>query len=142
MFKRLAVLLIGALLLFGLSACDSVKSMTSNVTVGKVIEEFKAAGLEADNPSDLPEKEFGNTRKEAKRILVPALGEDSGGRIFEFKNKEDLEKAKKYYDDLGNGNQMLFSHTYAKGNFLIQMNGDMEDAQFNKYKEVMDEVIK
>ncbi|PEE79337.1 stress protein [Bacillus toyonensis] len=132
----------GALLLFGLSACDSVKSMTSNVTVGKVIEEFKAAGLEADNPSDLPEKEFGNTRKEAKRILVPALGEDSGGRIFEFKNKEDLEKAKKYYDDLGNGNQMLFSHTYAKGNFLIQMNGDMEDAQFNKYKEVMDKVIK
>ncbi|MGG0062045.1 stress protein [Bacillus toyonensis] len=142
MFKRLAVLLIGALLLFGLSACDSVKSMTSNVTVGKVIEEFKAAGLEADNPSDLPEKEFGNTRKEAKRILVPALGEDSGGRIFEFKNKEDLEKAKKYYDDLGNGNQMLFSHSYAKGNFLIQMNGDMEDAQFNKYKEVMDKVIK
>ncbi|MBJ7932823.1 stress protein [Bacillus cereus group sp. N31] len=142
MFKRLAVLLIGALLLFGLSACDSVKSMTNNVTVDKVIEEFKAAGLEADNPSDLPEKEFGNTRKEAKRILVPALGEDSGGRIFEFKNKEDLEKAKKYYDDLGNGNQMLFSHTYAKGNFLIQMNGDMEDAQFNKYKEVMDKVIK
>ena len=141
MFKRLAVLLIGALLLFGLSACDSVKSMTNNVTVGKVIEEFKAAGFEADNPSDLPEKEFGNTRKEAKRILVPALGEDSGGRIFEFKNKEDLEKAKKYYDDLGNGNQMLFSHTYAKGNFLIQMNGDMEDTQFNKYKEVMDKVI-
>ncbi|WP_336770817.1 stress protein [Bacillus bombysepticus] len=142
MFKRLAVLLIGALLLFGLSACDSVKSMTNNVTVGKVIEEFKAAGLEADNPSDLPEKEFGNTRKEAKRILVPALGEDSGSRIFEFKNKEDLEKAKKYYDDLGNGNPMLFSHTYAKGNFLIQMNGDMEDAQFNKYKEIMDKVIK
>ncbi|PGM56009.1 stress protein [Bacillus thuringiensis] len=142
MFKRLAVLLMGALLLFGLTACDSVKSMTSNVTVGKVIEEFKAAGLEAENPSDLPEKEFGNTRKEAKRILVPALGEDSGGRVFEFKNKDDLEQAKKYYDDLGNGNQMLFSHTYAKGNFLIQMNGDMEDAQFNKYKEVMDKVIK
>ncbi|WP_242260739.1 MULTISPECIES: stress protein [unclassified Bacillus cereus group] len=142
MFKRLAVLLIGALLLFGLAACDSVKSMTSNVTVGKVIEEFKAAGLEAENPSDLPEKEFGNTRKEAKRILVPALGEDSGGRVFEFKNKDELEQAKKYYDDLGNGNQMLFSHTYAKGNFLIQMNGDMEDAQFNKYKEVMDKVIK
>ncbi|MDA1850283.1 stress protein [Bacillus cereus] len=142
MFKRFAVLLMGALLLFGLTACDSIKSMGSNVTVGKVIEEFKAAGLEAETPSDLPEKEFGNTRKEAKRILVPALGEDSGGRVFEFKNKEDLEKAKKYYDDLGNGNQMLFSHTYAKGNFLIQMNGDMEDAQFNKYKEVMDKVIK
>lgn len=102
----------------------------------------KAAELESDIPSDLPEKEFRNTRKEAKRVLVLALGEDSGGRIFEFKNKEDLEKAKKYYDDLGNGNQMLFSHTYTKSNFLIQMNGDMEDAQFNKYKEVMGKLIK
>ncbi|EMK2598692.1 stress protein [Bacillus bombysepticus] len=142
MLKKLSVFLIGTLLLFGLAACDSIKSVTSNVTVGKVIEEFKAAGLEAEQPSDLPEKEFGNTRKDAKRILVPALGEDSGGRIFEFKNKEDLKQAKKYYDDLGNGNQMLFSHTYAKDNFLLQMNGDMEDAQFNKYKEVMDKVIK
>lgn len=124
------------------AARDSIKSMTSNVTVGKVIEEFKVAEIEAEEPSDLPEKEFENTRKEAKRILVPALGEDSGGRIFEFKNKEDLEQAKKYYDDLGNGNQMLFSHTYAKGNLLLQMNGDMEDAEFKTYKEVMDKVIK
>ncbi|MBY5229320.1 MULTISPECIES: stress protein [Bacillus cereus group] len=142
MFKKLSVFFIGALLLFGLTACDSIKSMASDVTVGKVIEEFKAAGLEAEEPSDLPQKEFGNTRKDAKRILVPVLGEDSGGRIFEFKNKEDLEQAKKYYDDLGNGNQMLFSHTYAKENFLLQMNGDMEDAEFNKYKEVMDKTIK
>ena len=37
---------------------------------------------------------------------------------------------------------MPFSQTYAKSNFLIQMNRDMEDAQFNKYKEVMDKVIK
>ena len=37
---------------------------------------------------------------------------------------------------------MLFSHTYTKGNFLLQMNGDMEDAEFNKYKEVMDKTIK
>ncbi|EJQ86774.1 hypothetical protein IGW_05365 [Bacillus cereus ISP3191] len=142
MFKKLSGFLISILLLFGLTACDSIKSMTSDVTIGKVIEEFKGAGLEAEGPTDLPQKEFGNTRKDAKRILVPALGEDSGGRLFEFKNKEDLEQAKKYYDDLGNGNQMLFSHTYAKGNFLLQMNGDMEDAEFNKYKEVMDKTIK
>ncbi len=37
---------------------------------------------------------------------------------------------------------MLFSPTYAKGNFLLQINGDMEDAEFNKYKEVMDKTIK
>ena len=69
MFKRLAVLLIGALLLFGLAACDSVKSMTSNVTVGKVIEEFKAAGLEAENPSDLPEKNLEILEKKQSAFL-------------------------------------------------------------------------
>lgn len=37
---------------------------------------------------------------------------------------------------------MLFSHTYAKGNFLLQMNGDMKDEEFNKYKEAMDKVAK
>ena len=56
--------------------------------------------------------------------------------------KEDLEKAKKYYDDLSNSAPMLFSHTYAKGNFLVQMNGDMKDEEFAKYKDVMDKFIK
>lgn len=81
-------------------------------------------------------------RKDGKRILVPALGQDNGCRLFEFSKKEDLEKAKKYYDDLSNSSPMLFSHTYAKGNFLVQMNGDMKDEEFNKYKEVMDKTIK
>lgn len=62
--------------------------------------------------------------------------------MFEFSKKEDLEKAKKYYDELGNSSPMLFSHTYAKGNFLLQINGDMKDEEFNKYKEVMDKVVK
>ncbi len=81
-------------------------------------------------------------RKEGKRIMVPALGEDSGGRLFEITKKEDLEKVKKYYDELGNSSPMLFSHTYAKGNFLLQMNGDMKDEEFTKYKDVMDKFIK
>lgn len=37
---------------------------------------------------------------------------------------------------------MLFSHTHANGNFLLQMNGDMKDEEFTKYKDVMDKFIK
>lgn len=114
----------------------------TNVTVNSIITEFKNAGLEAENPTDLPQKEFGNMRKEGKRIVVPALGADKGGRLFEITKKEDLEKAKKYYDELGNSAPMLFSHTYAKGNFLLQMNGDMKNEEFNKYKAVMDKLVK
>lgn len=67
--KKLSVFLIGTLLLFGLAACDSIKSVTSNVTVGKVIEEFKAAGLEAEQPSDLPEKNLGILEKKRNVFL-------------------------------------------------------------------------
>lgn len=151
-------LIIGALCLSlaSLTACSSggEKSSTEpkqeakkekkevKVTVDSIITEFKNAGLEAENPTDLPQKEFGNMRKEGKRIVVPALGEDKGGRLFEITKKEDLEKAKKYYDELGNSAPMLFSHTYAKGNFLLQMNGDMKDEEFAKYKDIMDKLVK
>ncbi|MGG1339923.1 stress protein [Bacillus toyonensis] len=111
-------------------------------TTISLISRFKKAGIEAENATDLPQKEFGNMRKDGKRIFTPKLGEDKGDRVFEFSKKEDLEKTKKYYDELGNSSPMLFSHTYAKGNFLLQINGDMKDQEFNKYKEVMDKVVK
>ena len=142
MSKKLLTALTCSALLMGLTACGSNdKASTSSndskpkqeakkkeepVTTTSLINEFKKAGLEAENATDLPQKEFGNMRKDGKRILTPKLGDDKGGRVFEFSKKEDLEKAKKYYDELSNSNQMLFSHTYAKGNFLVQMNGDMK----------------
>lgn len=125
-----------------LAACGSDStSDKEKVTVDTLITAFKDAGLEAENPTDLPQKEFGNTRKEGKRILVPSLGEDNGGRLFEFEKTSDLEDAKSYYDELSKAGPLFYSHTYAKGNFLLQMNGEMEDAQFEKYKKVMNEVI-
>lgn len=154
MKRKLLTALACSALLMGMAACSSNdKTATESkpkqeakkvepVTTTLLINEFKKAGIEAENPTDLPQKEFGNMRKDGKRILVPALGEDKGGRVFEFSKKEDLEKAKKYYDELGNSAPMLFSHTYAKGNFLLQMNGDMKDEEFNKYKEIMDKVVK
>ncbi|WP_166705077.1 stress protein [Bacillus albus] len=154
MKHKLLTALACSALLMGMAACSS-NDKTANeskpkqeakkaepVTTTLLINEFKKAGIEAENATDLPQKEFGNMRKDGKRILTPALGEDKGGRVFEFSKKEDLEKAKKYYDELGNSAPMLFSHTYAKGNFLLQMNGDMKDDDFNKYKEVMDKVVK
>ncbi|PEM58655.1 stress protein [Bacillus toyonensis] len=154
MRRKLLTALTCSTLLMGMAACSSNdKTATESkpkqeakkpepVTTTSLISEFKKAGLEAENPTELEQKEFGNMRKDGKRILAPKLGEDKGGRVFEFSKKEDLEKAKKYYDELGNSAPMLFSHTYAKGNFLLQMNGEMKDDEFNKYKVVMDKVVK
>ncbi|HFR4157273.1 MULTISPECIES: stress protein [Bacillus cereus group] len=153
MKRKLLTALTCSALLMGMAACNSNDKASDSkpkqeakksepVTTTSLISEFKKAGIEAENATDLPQKEFGNMRKDGKRILTPKLGEDKGGRVFEFSKKEDLEKAKKYYDELGNSAPMLFSHTYAKGDFLLQMNGDMKDDEFNKYKEVMDKVVK
>lgn len=124
-----------------LTACGSEETSV-NVTTNDVIQSFKDAGLEIGEISDLENKEFGNTREEGKRILVPSLGEDAGGRLFKFKDKEGLEEAKSYYDELGNSGPMFYSHTHANGLFLLQMNGDMEDAEFEKFKTAMDEALK
>lgn len=153
MNRKLLTALACSALLMGMAACSSNDKASDSkpkqedkkpepVTTTSLISEFKKAGIEAENATDLPQKEFGNMRKDGKRILTPKLGADKGGRVFEFSKKEDLEKAKKYYDELSNSAPMLFSHTYAKGNFLLQMNGDMKDEEFNKYKEVMDKVVK
>ena len=125
-----------------LSACSNSTGGGDKVTTSTIIEAFKEAGLEAENPTDLAQKEFGNIREDGKRILVPSLGEDSGGRLFKFKKASDLKEAKSYYDELSNAGPLFFSHTYSKGDFLLQMNGEMDDAQFEKYKKVLDEIIK
>nr|WP_255289880.1 stress protein [Bacillus cereus] len=146
--------IVGALCLSiaSLTACRSNNTKTpteskqekkeTKVTVDSIMIEFKNVGLQVENQTNLPQKKFGNLRKEGKRIVVPTLGEDKGGRLFEITKKEDLEKVNKYYDKLGNSAPMFFSHTHAKGNFLLQMNGDMKDEEFAKYKDVMDKFIK
>ncbi|KQL37590.1 stress protein [Psychrobacillus sp. FJAT-21963] len=108
------------------------------MTTEDVIKKFKDDGLEVGGTFDLDNREFGNTRIEGKRILIPSLGEDAGGRLFLFKNEKDLAQAKSYYDELGNAGPIFYSHTHQKGNFLLQMNGDMSDSNFKRYADSMD----
>lgn len=110
-------------------------------TIDDVLKHFKDDGLELGEVSDLPKDEFGNIRKEGKRILIPSLGDDSGGRFFLFDNEEGLKKAKTYYDELGNSSPMFYSHTHQSGLFLIQMNGEMEDDEFAKYAASLEKAV-
>lgn len=127
------------ILTMALAACSGGES---SVTADDIIQSFKDAGLDIGDVSDLPNKEFGENREEGKRVLVPSLGDDSGGRVFKFKDEDGLNQAKSYYDELGNSSPLFFSHTHANGVYLLQMNGDMEDAEFEKYKAAMDEALK
>ncbi|OMC71078.1 hypothetical protein BK126_02910 [Paenibacillus sp. FSL H7-0326] len=140
MLKKVGFLISLVFIVGLLAACSSGES---TVKVDDVITKFKEAGLEAENATEITKDDMGMGPmrfEEGKRILVPSLGEDNGGRLFVFKDKSDLDELKSYYDEMGKSSAMLFSHTHANDHVLIQMNGDMEQAEFDKYAKVIDEL--
>lgn len=137
--KRIIMFIVMSLLMTLLVACGGEESSLTNADI---IKQFKEDGLEVGETSELDNKEFGNTREEGIRILVPSLGEDAGGRLFKFNKDSDLEDAKAYYDELGAAGPIFYSHTHKAGGFLLQMNGDMSDKDFKKYADSLDNMIK
>lgn len=129
------------LMVLVLAACGGNGDSATSATADDVIQQFKDDGLEVGEVSDLESREYGNTRDEGKRVLIPSLGEDAGGRLFVFKDEDGLKEAKSYYDELGNGAPMLYSHTHANGVYLLQMNGDMSDEDFAKYADSLDKAV-
>ncbi len=141
--KKIIKVLTVMLLLISLTACGG--SNFQEYKIDDVLTAFKDAGLEAEDAKEMTKDDYGMAPMkavEAKRFLIPSLGEDSGGRIFSFDNEEDLEQTKAYYDDLGKETAMLFSHTASNKNILIQINGDLEDKKFDKYKKVLNSLNK
>ena len=63
------------------------------------------------------------------------------GRLFLVRDENDLQTIKAVYDDLGKEAAMLYSHTYSKGDILLQMGGDVSDEDFALYTAVIDEVV-
>lgn len=135
--KKIIILIGMSLLMAVLVACGGEESSLTNADV---IQQFKDDGLEIGGTSELANKEFGNTREEGTRILVPSLGDDAGGRLFKFDKEDDLADAKAYYDELGAAGPMFYSHTHQVGDFLLQMSGDMSDEDFKKYADSLDKI--
>ncbi|MFL2131172.1 DUF1002 domain-containing protein [Ruoffia sp. FAM 20858] len=63
------------------------------------------------------------------------------GRLFLVRDENDLQTIKAVYDELGKEAAMLYSHTYSKGDILLQMGGDVSDEDFALYTAVIDEVV-
>jgi len=101
---------------------------------------FKDAGLEVDSVTEMTKDDYGMAPMKAEkgvRFLIPSLGDDKGGRILVYDNEDDLKEIKAYYDDLGKGSAILFSWTAVKDNILIQINGDLPEEKYKKYKKAL-----
>jgi len=110
---------------------------SKEVTTEDVIQVFKDAGLEANDPvvqkaEDLDILPF----KPATlvRLSVPSLGEAEGLRIFIFDDKKSLSSAKDYFDKMSETSSLFSSWTATKGNVLIQLSGGVKEEDFKKYE--------
>lgn len=125
-----------------LAACTPAAPSFTKWKASQAIDAFKAAGLEAENPTPMTEpKDYGLApylTKDAIHFLTPSLdktaGDGSGGRVFSFANADDLAKMKTYYETLGKQSAMFASWVYTRDNILVQINGQMPEAQAKKYE--------
>lgn len=76
------------------NSSNANEDKTMELTVDNLITAFQKSGLEAEDGGELTRDDFGMApmkADKAKRLLIPSLGEDSGGRIFRYDNQTDLE---------------------------------------------------
>jgi hypothetical protein len=109
-------------------------------TATQIVEAFKAAGLEAENPTAIKREDRGLAPLVcvATRFLIPSLGEDKGGRIFECDKDKEKAALRAYYEALSKGSAAFYSHVMERDNILIQINGELSDEQAAKYQVALD----
>jgi hypothetical protein len=104
-----------------------------------VVDAFLAAGLECQDPQPLPVGDATEhfVAAEATRCLVPGACEGCSGRIYSFDNQAELNKAKRYYTDLGNQDPQFVSWLYSRDNILVQLNGRLPEEQAAMYRQAL-----
>ncbi|MBE7332054.1 hypothetical protein [Staphylococcus haemolyticus] len=133
MKKVLGIIVIALIFLGACGKSYEIKDVTKG---------FEDDDLNVKNEKKMSHDDFGAAPMKAEEAKIFVVESDKHARIMRFKNNDDLKQTKKYYDQLGKESAILYSHTYSKDNFLIQMNGDIEDSTFEKYKKSMDNTLK
>lgn len=131
--KKVSFLLLTILLV--LVACGKT------IEPSKVIKGFKEDNLNVKNEREMKKEDYGAAPMKAEKARVFEIEDGKNARLFMFKSDDDLQEAKKYYDELGKSSAILYSHTYSKNNYLLQMNGEIDNATFNKYKKSLNKTL-
>lgn len=107
----------------------------------QVVDAFLAAGLEATDVRPMTKDDYGIAPMlaiEAIRFYFPSLCENCGGRIMSFSNQADRDTLKEYYTKLAESSALFFTWVFVKDNILVQMNGDVPEADARLYEAALD----
>lgn len=111
-------------------------ALSADPTGAEVIAAFKKAGLEAEAPTRLRPKDYGYAPYVCKgtRFLIPSIGNDAGGRVFECATDEDRDAIAEHYQRLGKLSATMFSWVLVKGRIVVQINSDLDEEKVEKYR--------
>lgn len=129
-----AAAVLGVLLM---SCSSSGGSGFGKFTADDGVRALQKAGVELGDMHPMTKQDYGiapMVATSAVRFTIPSLGPDKGGRIMAFASQGDLDRTKTYYDDLHKASAALFSWTFVKANVLVQINGDLPEAQARTYE--------
>ena len=133
--KLVLVLLVIVLAAAGCGAKEA------SLTPDQIIQAFQDAGLEAATPSAMAAADYGMAPYVAKgvRFVIPSLCEDCGGRVF-VGTKAEIDQLAAFYEEAGRASALLFSWTFRTqdGRGLVQINGDLPEADALRYKTAME----
>ncbi|GBF05853.1 hypothetical protein DAERI_060113 [Deinococcus aerius] len=124
------LLMVGLLALFTSGAA---------ITTDQVVKAFAAAKLEVKTPKRMGPQDYGVAPYVGKgvRFLIPSLGADNGGRIFDVPNAAERRRLANTYIDLGKQSALFYSWVFVHKNIVVQINGDLPEAQALRYKEAL-----
>jgi len=124
------------LTLLALVAIIVITSCAKQPTGADVVAAFKAAGLEAENPSAMTKDDYGIGPFvcTGTHFYVPSIDPTAGGRVFICDNDKDRDAIASYYTELGKTSAILFSWVYVKDNIVVQINGDLPEDKAKQYE--------
>lgn len=132
--RRISAIVLVLLLLAG---CGGSGAATAPASAQSVIDQFKAAGLAAENvkPADNAGKPVPQSYKENLTFTIPSLG-DKGGQVFRCDTKQNCDAIFAYYDAL---KALAGPYLYrsAGGTVVVQLNSGLTPDQAAKYEQVV-----
>ena len=107
----------------------------------RVVRAIQAAGLESENVHHMGPEEFGAIPALASqgiRFSIPSVCLNCQGTVLSFNDSAALESTKIYYTEAtAESDPALSSWVFEKNNILLQLSGELPEAQALRYGTIL-----
>ena len=103
------------------------------------VSALQQAGLEAESSRKMTRKDYGKAPYLCRGVtfLLPSIGPDKTGQVFYCPRKNDVSRLSKYYVSLGDQSAELFVYAFTAGQYLLVLNGDLEEERAGQYEQAL-----